>query len=67
MKLGIKITNLSAVIFIIVLMVMGVLLGNFHGYARGFHDGQSTTNSWWIDKQSRYYDSNEVEKKQVTQ
>ena len=48
---------------IIVFMAVGLCLGNYLTYLRGFRDGQTLTNSWWIDKQSRYYDSSEVEKK----
>lgn len=47
----------------VVLVAIGMCLGNYQGYTRGYHDGQKITNSWWIDKQSRYYDSVEVEKK----
>lgn len=45
------------------MVAIGMCLGNYQGYTRGYHDGQKTTNTWWIDKQSRYYDSVEVEKK----
>ena len=44
-------------------MLTGISLGNWFGYARGFRDGQKITNGWWIDKQSKYYDSVEVDKK----
>jgi membrane protein DedA with SNARE-associated domain len=47
----------------IVPMLIGVGLGSYLGYARGYRHGQKTTNAWWIEKQSRYYDSYEVEKK----
>lgn len=46
-----------------VLMLTCISLGNWFGYARGFQDGQKVTNGWWIDKQSKYYDSVEVDKK----
>lgn len=47
----------------VVLILIGVGLGSYLGYARGYRHGQKATNAWWIEKQSRYYDSYEVEKK----
>lgn len=49
------------------LLVSGILVGNYLGYARGYRHGQKVTNGWWIDKQSRYYDSVEVEKNRRNQ
>lgn len=49
--------------FVVLLFAIGMCLGNYYGYKRGYHDGQKVNNSWWIDKQSRYYDSVEVGKK----
>ena len=42
---------------------IGMFLGSFRAYEKGYEDGTKVTNSWWIDKQSRYYDTEEVEKK----
>lgn len=47
----------------VVLMLLGAGLGNYLGYVRGYRHGQKVTNAWWIEKQSRYYDSYKVEKK----
>jgi hypothetical protein len=47
----------------VVMMLIGIGLGSYLGYARGYRHGQKVTNAWWIEKQSRYYDSYEVEKK----
>jgi hypothetical protein len=49
------------------LFAAGMLLGGYRGYNCGYHDGQKVTNTWWIDKQSRYYDSVEVQKKRHSQ
>jgi hypothetical protein len=43
--------------------LVSVLMGSTFGYSRGYRDGQKATNSWWIGKQSRYYDSIETEKR----
>lgn len=51
------------VIMVTVLMLTGISLGSWFGYSRGYRHGQKVTNGWWIDKQSKYYDSVEVEKK----
>ena len=45
------------------LIFVGLCIGSYRGYARGYRHGQKVTNAWWIDKQSRYYDSIEMEKK----
>ncbi len=62
-----KLKKIGRGLIILVLMIlmaaMGMVLGNYNGYTRGYHHGQKVTNTWWIDKQSRYYDSVEVEKK----
>lgn len=47
----------------VVMMLIGLGLGSYLGYARGYRHGRKVTNTWWIEKQSRYYDSDEVEKK----
>ncbi len=45
------------------IFITGMFLGSFRTYERGYEDGRKVTNAWWIDKQSRYYDADEVEKK----
>lgn len=47
----------------VVMMLIGLGLGSYLGYVRGYRHGRKVTNAWWIEKQSRYYDSDEVEKK----
>ncbi len=65
-----KFRKIGKILVILLLMVfmaaVGMGLGNYQGYTRGYQDGQKVTNSWWIEKQSRYYDSVEVEKKRRT-
>jgi membrane protein DedA with SNARE-associated domain len=51
----------------VLLVFIGMCLGSYQGYTCGYHEGQKTTNTWWIDKQSRYYDPVEVEKKRRSQ
>ena len=51
---------------IAVLLGAGLCVSAMLGYARGFRHGQTITNGWWIEKQSRYYDSSEVEKQRRT-
>ena len=63
MKLKKIIRGFIILVLMILMVAIGIGLGNYHGYTRGYHDGQKVTNTWWIDKQSRYYDSVEVEKK----
>lgn len=45
------------------LMFIGISLGSYLGYTRGYRHGQKVTNAWWIGKQSRYYDSYDVDKR----
>lgn len=63
MKSKTIVKSILATVFVFLLFAIGMFLGSYHGYTRGYRDGQKVTNSWWIDKQSRYYDSVEVEKK----
>ncbi len=59
-----KITKcLIAGILMFLIFITGMFLGSFRTYERGYEDGRKVTNAWWIDKQSRYYDADEVEKK----
>jgi len=55
--------QLLTVVAVFLLVGIGMCLGNCQGSARGFRHGQKITNAWWIGKQSRYFDSTEVEKK----
>lgn len=47
----------------LLILIMGMCLGGYHCYEKGYQDGKKVTNAWWIDKQSRYYESDEVEDK----
>ena len=59
-----KITRcLIAGFLVFLIFLMGMCLGGFGAYEKGYEDGRKVTNAWWIDKQSRYYDTDEVEKK----
>ena len=50
-------------LFIILLLAVALAF-EFHGFRRGFRQGETVTNSWWIGKKSVYYDTSEVIKKQ---
>lgn len=52
-----------AAMLIMALLMIALWVGAGHGYKRGYAHGEQITNTWWIDKQSRYYDASEVEKK----
>ena len=59
-----KITrSLIAVFLMFLIFLMGMGLGSYRAYEKGYENGRKVTNAWWIDKQSRYYDADEVEKK----
>ena len=49
--------------FILALLVMATIAGEYHGYLRGYKKGEQVTNTWWIDKKSHYFESSEVIKK----
>lgn len=55
--------KMKKVLLVLVLMILVALVCEYHGYRRGFTDGEKITNSWWIDKKSTYYDISEVVKK----
>jgi hypothetical protein len=55
--------RILAAILAMAIALVSVLMGSTFGYSRGYRDGQKATNSWWIGKQSRYYDSIETEKR----
>jgi tetrahydromethanopterin S-methyltransferase subunit C len=63
MKSKAIVKHIIATTLVILLIFIGICLGILHGFNRGYEEGQKATNSWWIDKQSRYYDSVEVEKR----
>lgn len=48
---------------IFLIFIVGLCLGGYRAYEKGYQDGKKVTNSWWIDKQSRYYDTDEVDNK----
>jgi membrane protein DedA with SNARE-associated domain len=60
-------TCIFSTLIAVLIFTAGVLLGGYRGYNYGYHEGQKVTNTWWIDKQSRYYDSVEVQKKRYSQ
>lgn len=47
---------------LLLLMAM-LLLGELHGYRRGYELGRKEINTWWIDQKSRLYDTSEILKK----
>ena len=65
MKSFVTKVRLIAATVTIVLLVTVFLLGARHGYDRGFTDGESKANGWWIDKKTRYYESSEIIKKRT--
>ena len=62
MPIALKTRMLTALV-ILALIGMGILFGSIMGYSRGYRHGQTITNGWWIEKQSRYYDSFSVDQK----
>ncbi len=50
-------------LLVFILFVFVAVIFEYHGYHRGFNDGETITNSWWIDKKSQYYDTSQVIKK----
>jgi hypothetical protein len=57
-------TNQKCILSLLLILALlaTVLAGVYFGYQRGFRHGQTITNKWWIDQQSRYYDAAEVAK-----
>jgi hypothetical protein len=47
------------------ILLFAMLACEYHGYRRGFADGEKQTNAWWIDKKSTYYDIREVVRKRI--
>lgn len=66
MKLLLNKKMFIKILLIFSIISMAVYAGIYYGYRRGYDVGTQKTNSWWIDKQSRYYDSSEVEKKHLS-
>jgi len=54
---------LFAGVLIFLIFISGMVYGSYRTYDSGYQDGKRVTNSWWIDKQSRYYDTDEVDNK----
>jgi len=50
-------------VFVILLVLLVAVLCEFHGFKRGFTQGEKVTNAWWIDQKSVLYDTSEVLKK----
>jgi hypothetical protein len=57
--------RLTATTLALVLLAAAFLAGAQHGYNLGYDDGEGRTNTWWIDKKARYYESSEVHKKRI--
>lgn len=47
-------------ILTIITLTILVLLGEIHGFRRGYEQGRKTTNTWWIDQKSRLYDTSKM-------
>ena len=60
-RIGLK--PIKSILLLIVLLATGTFAGLYLGYQRGYDHGEKITNKWWIDQQSRYYDTAEVAKK----
>ena len=56
---------MKQIILILILLSLVAVVCEYHGFKRGFTEGEKVANSWWIDKKSLYYDSSEVLKKQM--
>jgi hypothetical protein len=54
---------MKKLLLVLVILLFTVLICEYHGYRRGYADGEKLTNAWWIDKKSTYYDIREVVKK----
>lgn len=52
-------------ILVILLVLLVAALCEFHGFKRGFAQGEKVTNAWWIDQKSVMYDTSEVLKKNI--
>ena len=48
------------------LLALFFIAGAYQGYDRGYNEGQERANGWWIDKKSRYYESNKIRRKRIT-
>jgi len=54
-------------VLMVLLLAFGICLGSYYGYTRGYRHGEKISNAWWIQKQSRYYDTDEVQQKRRSQ
>lgn len=54
---------LFAGFFLFLIFIFGICLGGYRAFEMGYREGKKDTNTWWIDKQSRNYESDEVESK----
>ncbi|MDA8141678.1 MAG: hypothetical protein M0036_23790 [Desulfobacteraceae bacterium] len=52
-------------LILILLIILLALVCEIHGFKRGFVQGQKATNSWWIDRKSRLYDTRETLRKET--
>ena len=48
------------ILLVILLLSIMMLIGELHGFKRGYEHGRKDTNSWWIDQKSRIYDTSEL-------
>jgi hypothetical protein len=60
---GISLGEMKKLLLVLAILLFTVLICEYHGYQRGYADGEKQTNTWWIDKKSTYYDIREVVRK----
>jgi hypothetical protein len=53
------------IILVLILAFTVAVVCEYHGFNRGFAEGEKSANTWWIEKKSLYYDTSEVVKKQI--
>ena len=56
---------MKKLLLVFAILLFTVLICEYHGYRRGYAEGEKLTNTWWIDKKSTYYDIDEVVKKRM--
>jgi hypothetical protein len=66
MKLFITRGRLVKAAMALILMAAIFLAGARRGYDLGFTDGETRTNSWWIDKKSNYYEATKIKQKRIS-
>lgn len=66
MKVFITKRRLVKAAMAIILMAAIFFTGAQRGYDLGFTDGETRTNSWWIDKKSNYYEATKIKQKRIS-